>query len=188
MIRSRVWTAERGADRRFDNSRLDKLASRLRERLTGLTLSEIRHTARNRLKDAVEDDRDPLNIFVQSADTLFDLKESNRELVFGETSKLATQPEFNDQGNLRSLISLTDRKLHLLEMMKKRANKEGLSISIGAENELSDLANFTLVTDTYRMGKMSGIIGVIGPTRMSYKRVISVVEYTSRLLSDMLDK
>ena len=175
-------------DRRFDNSRLDKLASRLRERLTGLTLSEIRHTARNRLKDAVEDERDPLNIFVQSADTLFDLKESNRELVFGETSKLATQPEFNDQGNLRSLISLTDRKLHLLEMMKKRANKEGLSISIGAENELSDLANFTLVTDTYRMGKMSGIIGVIGPTRMSYKRVISVVEYTSRLLSEMLDK
>ena len=49
------------------------------------------------------------------------------------------------------------------------------------------MANFTLITDTYRIGKMRGIIGVIGPTRMSYSRVISVVEYTSRMLSQVLE-
>ena len=167
---------------------LEKLAARLRERLTGLTLHEIRRTAPQRLKDAVEDEKDPLNIFVQSAESLFELGEGDRELVLGETSKLASQPEFSDQGNLRSLISLTDRKLLLIDLMKERASREGIHITIGSENELSELSNFTLVTDTYRMGKMRGIIGVIGPTRMSYKRVISVVEYTSRLLSQMLDK
>jgi len=171
-----------------NDTRLEKLAARLRERLTGLTLREIRRTAPQRLKDAVEDEKDPLNIFVQSADSLFELGEGDRELVLGETSKLASQPEFRDQGKLRSLISLTDRKPLLVELMKKRASRDGLHITIGSENELSELANFTLVTDTYRMGKMRGVIGVIGPTRMGYKRVISVVEYTSRLLSQMLDK
>ncbi len=171
-----------------DDTRLEKLAARLRERLIGLTLHEIRRTAPERLKDVVEDEKDPLNIFVQSADILFELGEGGRELVLGETSKLASQPEFSDQSNLRSLISLTDQKHLLIELMKKRASRDGLYITIGSENELSELANFTLVTDTYRMGKMRGIIGVIGPTRMSYRRVISVVEYTSRLLSQMLDK
>ena len=172
----------------MDDKRLEKLAARLRERLTGLTLFEIRRTAPLRLKDAVEDEKDPLNIFVQSADSLFEFGEGDLELVLGETSKLASQPEFSDHGNLRSLISLTDQKHLLIELMKKRASRDGLHITIGSENELNELANFTLVTDTYRMGKMRGVIGVIGPTRMSYKRVISVVEYTSRMLSQMLDK
>lgn len=171
-----------------NDARLEKLTARLRERLIGLTLHEIRRTGSERLKDAVEDEKDPLNIFVQSADTLFELGEDDRELVLGETSKLASQPEFSDQSNLRSLINLTDDKHLLIKLMKKRTSRDGLRITIGSENELSELANFTLVTDTYRMGKMRGVIGVIGPTRMSYRRVISVVEYTSRLLSQMLDK
>ncbi|HUU29926.1 MAG TPA: heat-inducible transcriptional repressor HrcA [archaeon] len=175
-------------DSYVDDARLEKLSFMLKERLAGLTLSEIRRTARFRLQDAVEDKTDPLNIFVQTADTIFELEESDSELVFGETSRLAGQPEFNDQGNLRSLITLTDRKHLLLELMKHRASKDGLHITIGAENKLSELAAFTLVTDTYRIGKMRGTIGVIGPTRMSYSRIISVVEYTSRLLSEILDQ
>jgi heat-inducible transcriptional repressor len=171
-----------------DDTRLEKLAARLKERLIGLTLSEIRRTAGARLRDALEDENDPLNIFVQSADTLFELEERETGLVFGETSSLAGQPEFKDQINLRSLITLTDKKEPLLELMKKRASGEGLHITIGGENQLSELANFTLITDNYRIGKMRGIIGVIGPTRMSYSRVISVVEYTSRLLSEILNK
>jgi len=175
-------------DSRVDGAQLDWLASRLNERLCGLTLSEIRRSAGVRLKGAVEADDDPLNIFVQSTDTLFDLEESSSDLILGETSNLASQPEFKHESNLRSLIELTDRKNDLLEIMRRRAGEEGLTITIGSENEISELSKFTLITDTYRIGKMRGIIGVIGPTRMSYSRVISVVEYTSRLLSEVLGK
>ncbi|MCE5272916.1 heat-inducible transcriptional repressor HrcA [bacterium] len=174
-------------DSRVSDQRLSGLSGRLRERLAGLPLGEIRRTARERLKDAVEDDADPLNVFVQSADSIFELGEGGGELVLGGAAKLASQPEFSDQVNLRSLIGLTERRDLLLETMKKRAGAEGLRITIGAENELSELSNFTLITDTYRIGRMKGIIGVIGPTRMSYSRVISVVEYTSRLLSKVLE-
>lgn len=175
-------------DSRVDGAQLDWLASRLNERLCGLTLSEIRRSASVRLKQAVEANDDPLNIFVQSADSLFDLEESSSDLILGESSNLASQPEFKHEQSLRSLIMLTDRKHHLLEVMRRRAGDEGLTITIGSENEISELSNFTVITDTYRFGKMKGIIGVIGPTRMSYSRVISVVEYTSRLLSEMLGK
>ena len=175
-------------DSRVDGAQLDWLASRLSERLCGRTLSEIRRSAGMRLKQAVQKADDPLNIFVQSAETLFELEESYSGLVLGETSSLANQPEFKHEKNLRSLIKLTDRKDHLLEIMQHRAGAEGLRITIGSENEISELSNFTLITDTYRIGKMRGIIGVIGPTRMSYSRVISVVQYTSRLLSDILVK
>jgi heat-inducible transcriptional repressor len=175
-------------DSRVDGAQLEWLTSRLNERLCGLTLSEIRRSAGVRLKQAVETADDPLNIFVQSAETLFELDESYSGLILGETSNLANQPEFKHERNLRSLIKLTDRKDHLLEIMQRRAGAEGLKITIGSENEISELSNFTLITDTYRIGKMRGIIGVIGPTRMSYSRVISVVQYTSRLLSDVLGK
>jgi heat-inducible transcriptional repressor len=169
------------------DEKLQRFSSSLRERLGGLTLAEIRRTARERLRNTVEDLDDPLNVFVQSADTIFDFQENVADLVLGGASNLASQPEFSSQGNLQTLIRLTEKKDLLLETMKKRASKEGLHISIGGENELSELSNLTLITDTYRIGRMRGIIGVIGPTRMSYSRVISVVEYTSRLLSQVLE-
>jgi len=175
-------------DSRTDGLALDSLAARLRERLVGLTLQEIKRTARDRLRETVRDDGDPMNVFVQSADNLFELEGGDRQLVLGETGRLADQPEFREEGRLRSLIDLTDRKLLLLEMMKRRAGNDGLSISIGSENSVSELSGFTIVTDTYRMGEMRGIIGVIGPTRMGYSRIISVVEYSSRLLSQVLDR
>lgn len=174
-------------DSRVSDQKLAGLSSRLRERLAGLTLGEIRRTARERLKEVVEDTGDPLNVFVQSADTIFDLAEGDSELVLGGAANLACQPEFSDEDNLRSLIHLTEKRDRLLDLMKKRASGEGLRITIGSENEMSELSNFTLITDTYRIGKMRGIIGVIGPTRMSYNRVISVVEYTSRMLSQVLE-
>ncbi len=175
-------------DSRADGAGLELLAARLRERLVGLTLKEIRRTAGDRLREAVQDENDPMNVFVQSADNLFELEGEDRQLVLGETGRLADQPEFREESRLRSLINLTDRKMLLLDAMKRRVSDEGISISIGSENSVSELAGFTVVTDTYRMGGMRGIIGVIGPTRMSYSRIISVVEYSSRLLSQVLER
>jgi heat-inducible transcriptional repressor len=54
------------------------------------------------------------------------------------------------------------------------------------ENELPQLAPFTLVTSEYRLGNLSGVIGVIGPTRMSYEKVAAIVEYTSRLIGQLM--
>ena len=64
--------------------------------------------------------------------------------------------------------------------------KPGVSITIGAEHGDPQLDQFTVVTAEYRSGALAGVIGVIGPTRMPYDKVISLVQHTSRLLSDLL--
>jgi heat-inducible transcriptional repressor len=167
------------------------LAQLMNERLAGLTLSEIRQSLPERLKDARPDD-DPaaeelLNIFMQSGGELFDFHgiEGN-EVHLGQTSVLASQPEFTNGERLKELIQLTERRDLLAGVLERREHGHGLKITIGAENDAQALSDFTLVTAEYHAGGLKGVIGVIGPTRMPYEKVIAIVDYTSRLVTDIL--
>ena len=64
--------------------------------------------------------------------------------------------------------------------------KRGLTITIGSENKDPSLSEFTLVTASYRWGDLTGVVGVLGPTRMPYEKVIGLVEHTSRLVEGLL--
>lgn len=160
----------------------------LNERLAGLTLREIRQSLPERLRDVrtQEGSAELLNIFMQSGSELFDWPGGEGEIQLGHTSVLATKPEFTSGEQLKGLIELTEQKELLARVLGGRRNAQGLSISIGMENADRALAGFTLVTAEYRVGSLSGVIGVIGPTRMSYEKVISLVDYTTSLISDVL--
>lgn len=165
------------------------LAVVLNERLAGQTMAEIRKTLPERLRDAAAPDdastTELLNIFLQSGDEFFDL--AGEEVHLGHTSVLASQPEFESGPELRGLIQLTERR-DLLASVLTGARQQGLQISIGSENEAPELNTFTLVTSEYRVGDLSGVIGVIGPTRMPYDKVITIVESTSRIVSELFTK
>nr|MBA2246187.1 heat-inducible transcriptional repressor HrcA [Gemmatimonadota bacterium] len=88
---------------------------------------------------------------------------------------------------LRNLIALTERRDLLRKMLGERLGAQGLQITIGAEHGDPALADFTLVTSEYRVRNLRGVIGVMGPTRMPYERVIAFVESTSALVSEFLD-
>ena len=159
----------------------------LNERLGGQTMGEIRGSLPDRLRDAApaEDARasELLNIFLQSGDELFDL--SGDEVHLGHTSVLASQPEFESGQDLRGLIELTERRDLLANVLARRERQPSLQIRIGSENEEPELNGFTLVTGEYRVGDLSGVIGVIGPTRMPYDKVVAIVDSTSRLVSEL---
>lgn len=161
----------------------------LNERLAGQSLSEIRKTLPERLHDAVPGDeaaKELLNIFLQSGDEFFDLGQATREeLHLGRTSVLASQPEFASGSKLRSLIELTERTELLTGVLSER-DHQPLEITIGAEHDRPELSPFTLVTSGYQIGGLSGVIGVIGPTRMPYEKVAAIVETTSHLVSELL--
>jgi len=72
-------------------------------------------------------------------------------------------------------------------VLRKRSESSGVSITIGNEHDDPALENFTLVTAQYHVGALNGVIGVIGPTRMPYDKVISLVTHTSQLVTDLLD-
>ncbi len=167
------------------------LTALLNERLSGLTLREIRETLPDRLRDSCPEDdaaaEELLNIFVESGSDLFDWPDLEEgEVLLGQTSVLASQPEFHSGERLKSLLELTERRDLLGKILAGRDHRGGLKITIGSENATEELSEFTLVTSEYRVGGLKGVIGVIGPTRMPYEKVIAIVESTSALVNRLL--
>lgn len=162
----------------------------LNERLAGHTLHEIRRTLPQRLRDATaqgESAAELLNVFVQSGHEIFDLQNlDSTDIHLGQTSVLASQPEFESGDRLKSLIELTERRDLLADAVGNREHAGSLRITIGGENDPSELSDFTLVTAEYRAGDLTGVIGVIGPTRMPYEKVVTIVDYTSSLVTRIL--
>lgn len=172
-------------------SALTEVTKVLNERLAGLTLEDIRQSLGARLRDSVsvQDARELLNIFVEEAEALFDEQISlgGEQVVLGQPSLLVEQPEFAAADRMRRLIELTERPQALAEVLRRRGETSGISITIGSEHQDERLKDFTVVTAEYHAGQLAGVIGVIGPTRMPYQKVISLVNHTSQLLSDLLD-
>ena len=162
----------------------------LNERLAGQPLSEIRRTLPDRLRDAAGDDAQStelLTILLQSADEMLggasDI--AGEELLLGRTSVLANQPEFAEGAQLRSLIELTEQRDLLRRVIGQRQHDASPTITIGAEHGDPKLSGFTLVTSEYRVGNLSGVLGVMGPTRMAYEKVAAIVELTSLFMTDL---
>jgi heat-inducible transcriptional repressor len=165
-----------------------QVAQILNERLSGLTLQEIRGTLPERLRDAsgTADGRELLNIFIAEGDGLFDLSNEENGVVLGSAQMLAEQPEFASNSRMRDLLRLTEGR-DLLKQALELRRQRGLSITIGSENPDTRLSDFTLVTSSYEVGTLKGVIGVMGPTRMPYDKIIGLVEHTSRLVEGLLE-
>jgi heat-inducible transcriptional repressor len=163
----------------------------LNERLAGLQLTEISNSLAERLRDATSEASDGLlNVFVAGGARLFDAasaSEGRSDVLIGQPSLLADQPEFASGERMRRLIELTETPDELGALLRQRATLgSGLSITIGDEHGDPRMEPFTVVTAEYSAGGLSGVIGVIGPTRMPYEKVVSLVSHTSRLVSDLL--
>jgi heat-inducible transcriptional repressor len=165
----------------------------LNERLAGHTLRELRASVADRLRDSstIADAEELLNIFVQEGEQLLDaaLPMSEGSVIVGQASVLADQPEFSGAESLRRLLTLTEEPARLADTLRRKHQgdeRPGLCITIGGEHGDPRMDQFTVVTAEYHAGPLAGVIGVIGPTRMPYDKVISLVQHTSRLLSDLL--
>ena len=162
----------------------------LNERLAGLSLLEIRQSLGTRLRDATTATgaTELLNIFLQEGDALFDVPvvDDSEAVVLGQASLLAEKPEFASGERMRRLIEMTETRAELAALLRNRSSATGVSISIGSEHGSALPGGLTVVTAEYHTGSLSGVIGVIGPTRMSYEKVIALVTHTSSLVTELL--
>jgi heat-inducible transcriptional repressor len=160
----------------------------LNERLSGLTLLRIRTTLPERLRDAgaQADGSELLNIFIAEREEIFALSDEQNAVVLGSAQMLAEQPEFASNVRMRDLLRLTEGRDLLREALAAR-RQMGISVTIGGENPDTRLSDFTLVTASYQAGGLKGVIGVMGPTRMPYDKIIGLVEHTSRLVEGLLE-
>ncbi len=172
----------------LDAEAVQRVSQTLNDRLAGLTLLEVRTSLAERLRDAGETTagRELLNIFIAEGEDIFSPANRSDEVVLGSAQMLADQPEFVSNGRIRDLLDLTERRDLLKQALEVR-RQQGLTVTIGGENHDPRLSDFTLVTSSYRSGELSGVIGVLGPTRMPYDKIIGLVEHTSRLVEGLLE-
>jgi heat-inducible transcriptional repressor len=173
---------------RLPRESLSAVAIALNERLAGSTLEAIRDELTERLRDLPIDDpvaRQLVNIFVGSGPEIFDWAVQGRDVHLGSAAALAEQPEFTTGDRLRALIELTERRELLASVLGERLQAGEPQVTIGAEHATPELSELTIVTAPYSVGALHGVVGVIGPTRMAYEKIVSVVDTTSSLVSSL---
>ncbi len=162
----------------------------MNERLAGLTLREIQSSLALRLRDAQAPGTaaELLNIFVEEGEQYFAsaARSDDAAVVLGQPSLLAEHPEFATGDSMRQLLAFTETPAHIADVLRRRSPQPGITITIGNEHGDPRLDRFTIVTAEYHFGSLSGVIGVIGPTRMPYRKVISLVGHASRLVTELL--
>lgn len=110
-------------------------------------------------------------------------------IVAGESHLLAENVDSADMGRIKSLLQAFEQKKDILDLMSSCVEAPGTQIFIGNESGFDVLDDYSVVTSPYQMsGNAVGVLGVIGPTRMSYEKVVPLVDITAKLLSAALDK
>jgi heat-inducible transcriptional repressor len=163
---------------------LDALVQELNERLAGLTLDEIRRTFAARVH-GVEDHSGLVRLVLDRSHALFAPPEAPGRVRTGGTQHLIEQPEFREPDELRTLVGLLEDEHFLVELLENRDDDAGPGravVTIGREHA-GRAERYALVTARYCVGDAAGTIGVVGPTRMDYARVVGLVEQFARLLS-----
>lgn len=114
------------------------------------------------------------------------LKEEERVYLSG-TLNILNQPEFRNIEKVKTLLSLLDHEQLLKNMLSETPQDEGVVVKIGGENKVAGIQDCSMITATYHVdGKVVGSIGVLGPTRMDYAKVVAVVDFINNNLSEIL--
>lgn len=162
---------------------LERVSSVLNERLSGLTLEEIQRTIADRVKHAGQADPVMLRQVVDSAPQLFDFSEPLDVHTCG-TQNIVSQPEFSDTNRLESILNLVDNKRQLIHLFHRKV--DDTEVTIGCEHEDESLHDFSVITACYYRGKDVGTLGVIGPTRMRYGKIVSLIDFMADAMSSYL--
>jgi heat-inducible transcriptional repressor len=163
----------------------------LNERLSGLKFAEIRTTIAERIKDFNKEECKPvIRVFLESVDQIFaDNKLEDKSFIAG-TKNILHHPEFEDHQHLQGVIELIEDKdiiIHLMDS-KRTGNFDNVAITIGSENEHTKFSEYSFVTKEYKVGEATGTLGIIGPKRMEYSKIVAAVVYIGQLLSEELKK
>jgi heat-inducible transcriptional repressor len=165
--------------------KLEDLSRFLNQRLNGLTLDQIRESFRERVRDAQGEETGLIRLFIDSVDKLFVGPKSEKLHVAG-TDSLIEQPEFSHPENFRSVIELiSDEEMIIHVLAKSEEHPQSVTVTVGAEHDIDKMKPYSIVSTSYSIGEVGGTIGVIGPTRMPYSRLIPLVDFVAKTVSAM---
>ncbi|HJV27606.1 MAG TPA: heat-inducible transcriptional repressor HrcA [Aromatoleum sp.] len=181
-VQNRILITQRS----YSPAELTMAANYLTEHFGGLGFDDIRARIRDELRQLRADMSELLNATVE-AGTAAAHDDTSSYVLSGETNLLDVEELSSNVAHLRELFKLFEQKTGLIQLLDLSNRAQGVQIFIGDESGLAQLDGCSVVTSGYEVnGQVVGSVGVIGPTRMAYDRVIPIVDITARLLSNAL--
>ncbi|MEJ7685542.1 MAG: heat-inducible transcriptional repressor HrcA [Variovorax sp.] len=170
----------------YSQSQLVEASNYINAHFAGLSIEQVR----DRLRSEVEQLRGEIAALMQAAVQASSevMTEAQDEVVIaGERNLLAVTDFSSDMGHLRRAFDLFEQKAQLMRLLDVSSKAEGVRIFIGGESQVVPFEDLSIVSANYEVdGQVVGTLGVIGPTRMPYERMIQIVDITSRLVSNAL--
>ena len=177
-------------DRTYTADELQQAANYINEHYAGVEMTQIR----DRILEDLESTRDSMNqamhdIIAIAQSAMTDDEKRQAQFVLSGETRLMDFEELSDVETLRRLFEAFSRKRLMLDLLDRSINADGVQIFIGEESGYQILDDCSVVTAPYKLDDDTvGVLGVIGPTRMAYDRVVPIVDITARLLRSALNQ
>lgn len=163
-----------------------RMANYLNSLLQGLTISEVKKRIIEEMKHEKSRYDSMLASALKLSEQAFD--ENSAELFIEGQANILDLPEFADAQKMKDIFRAMEQKSQLLSLLDNCLKAPGVNVFIGSESHLNSMSGMSLITSTYVSGKNTlGVLGVIGPTRMGYGKVIPIVDYTAKMLTRLLN-
>ncbi|MFH1478636.1 MAG: heat-inducible transcriptional repressor HrcA [Candidatus Omnitrophota bacterium] len=183
-VKNSIFTMEE----EISKSEILRINEFLNQELEGMFLGEIR----NHLTSRLLQERDSFYNFLNKAMTILssaDLLKMEDRMYFEGTTSIMSNPEFSDIKKTRLFLRCFEDKKDLFDLFNEDIEKDGIKVHIGKENHCKYMQDYSVITSNYKVrGRIVGVLGAIGPTRMEYGKVITCVEYLSEVLGKVLEK
>jgi heat-inducible transcriptional repressor len=173
-------------DRPYSASELTRAANFLNQNYAGKTFSDVRHLMQDELQQLHQDINGLMNLALTASSAA--LAPNRDDLVMSGGHNLLKVNELSsNMERLRKLFDMFEQKTSLMQLLDISQRAHGVQIFIGGESEVDPLDGCSVVTAPYKVnGEIVGTLGVVGPTRMAYERIIPIVDITAKLLSSAL--
>ena len=173
--------------RAYAPAQLVEAANFINQHYAGLEFDQVRSRVKGELSELHNDISALMQAAIDAGSQM--QAPSDGVVISGERKLLDVNDLSSDMARMRRLFDLFERKTQLLELLEISENAQGVKIFIGGESQLVPLDECSIVTAPYEVdGQVVGTVGVIGPTRMAYERVIPIVDITAKLLSSALSQ
>jgi len=174
-------------DRAYSPSQLTEAANYVNQHYSGVEFDQLANKVKTELLDL---HRDISSLMQAAIDTSSEaMRPGEGVVISGGRNLLQVDDLSSNMERLRRLFDMFERKTQLMELLEQSERAEGVKIFIGGESQLVPLDECSIVTAPYEVdGQVVGTVGVIGPTRMAYERVIPIVDVTAKLVSSALSQ
>lgn len=175
-------------DSELDSSQLIEAANYLNSHYAGLDIEQVRERLRTEVEQLRSQVADLMQAAVNiSAEALSPATQEEQVVIAGQSNLLAVSDFSHDMHNLRRAFDLFEQKTQILRLLDFSSKAEGVRIFIGGESHIVPIEELSVVSAPYEVdGQIVGTLGVIGPTRMPYDKMIQIVDITSKLVSNAL--